>query len=57
MRLSPVRSTVNLADSVSVQGKHLLFRDKGKPPHPNFESHDWAAAFGIDLTPVRDPDR
>ncbi|MET0712833.1 MAG: glycogen debranching protein, partial [Jiangellaceae bacterium] len=40
-----------LADSISVQGKHLLFRDEGKPQSPNFESHDWAAAFGSDLSP------
>jgi len=47
----PSQTLVNLADSVSVRGKHLLFRDKGKPPSPNFESHDWAAAFGSDLSP------
>jgi hypothetical protein len=47
----PSQTLVNLADSVSVRGKQLLFRDKGKPPSPNFESHDWAAAFGSDLSP------
>jgi hypothetical protein len=47
----PSQTLVNLADSVSVRGKHLLFRDKGKAPSPNFESHDWAAAFGSDLSP------
>ena len=47
----PSQTLVNLDDSVSVRGKHLLFRDKGKPPSPNFESHDWAAAFGSDLSP------
>ena len=47
----PSQTLVNLADSVSVQGKHLLFRDEGKPQSPNFESHDWAAAFGSDLSP------
>ena len=47
----PSQTLVNLADSVSVRGKHLLFREKGKPPSPNFESHDWAAAFGSDLSP------
>ena len=47
----PSQTLVNLADSVSVRGNHLLFREKGKPPSPNFESHDWAAAFGSDLSP------
>ncbi|HEY6685340.1 MAG TPA: glycogen debranching protein [Propionibacteriaceae bacterium] len=47
----PSQTLVNLADSVSVRGKQLLFRDKGKPPSPNFESHDWATAFGSALSP------
>ena len=47
----PSQTLVNLADSVSVRGKHLLFRDRGTPKSPNFESHDWAAAFGSDLSP------
>ena len=47
----PSQTLVNLPDSVSVPGKHLLFRDKGKPQSPNFEFHDWAAAFGSDLSP------
>jgi hypothetical protein len=47
----PSQTLVNLADSVSVRGNQLLFREKGKPPSPNFESHDWAAAFGSDLSP------
>jgi len=47
----PSQTNVNLADSVSVQGKHLLFRDKGTPPESNSESHDWAAAFGSALAP------
>ncbi len=53
---APSQLDVNLADSVSVRGKHLLFRDKGTPKSPNFSSHDWAAAFGSDLVPVRDRD-
>jgi hypothetical protein len=48
---NPSQLEVNLADSASVRGKHLVFRDKGRPPHPNIESHDWAAAFGSDLSP------
>jgi hypothetical protein len=47
----PSQTEVNLADSVAVQGEHLLFRDNGTPQSPNFESHDWAAAFGSDLSP------
>ena len=47
----PSQTEVNLADSVSVRGKHLLFRDKGTPPRSNSESHDWAAAFGSALAP------
>ena len=47
----PSQTLVNLPDSVSVRGKHLLFRDKGTPSSPNFSSHDWAAAFGSDLSP------
>jgi hypothetical protein len=47
----PSQTLVNLADSASVRGNHLVFRDKGKPPSPNFESHDSAAAFGSDLSP------
>jgi hypothetical protein len=48
---TPSQIEVNLADSVSVQGRHLLFRDNGKPQSSNFESHDWAAAFGSALSP------
>jgi hypothetical protein len=47
----PSQTMVNLADSVSVRGKHLLFRDKGTPQSPNFKAHNWAAAFGTNLSP------
>ena len=47
----PSQTLVNLPDSVRVQGKRLLFRDQGTPQSPNFTSHDWAAAFGSDLSP------
>ena len=30
----------------------MLFRDRGNPPHPNSEAHDWAASFGSSLTPT-----
>ena len=48
---TPSQLTENLDDTASVRGKHLLFRDQGKPPHPNSEFHDWAAAFGTNLSP------
>jgi hypothetical protein len=47
----PSQLLVNLADSVSVRGQQLLFRDRGTPQSPNFEAHDWAAAFGSNLSP------
>ena len=50
---TPSQTTENLPDSASVVGTHLRFRDQGKPPHENAESHDWAAAVGSDLTPTR----
>jgi hypothetical protein len=49
---TPSQLTENLPDSASVVGAHLQFRDQGKPPHPNSERHDWAAAVGSDLTPT-----
>ena len=40
------------------QGRHLVFRDRGTPPHANSEAHDWAAAFGSTLrADRRRPDR
>ena len=48
---------MNLPDSVAVGGQHLVFRDRGTPPHANSESHDWAAAFGSDLDPTGLRDR
>ena len=47
----PSQLQVNLQDSASVRGKQLVFRDQGRPPSPNFKSHDWAAAFGSALSP------
>jgi hypothetical protein len=49
---NPSQLTENLPDTASVLGTHLQFRDRGKPPHPNSESHDWAATVGADLTPT-----
>ena len=50
---TPSQTTENLPDSVVRRGKHLVFRDRGNPPHPNSKAHNWAAAFGTDLTPDR----
>src|SRR4029453_18011988 len=47
----PSQLQVNLPDTASVQGKHLLSRDEGTPPNSNDEAHDWAAAFGSNLSP------
>ena len=30
-----------------------MFTDRGTPPESNGEAHDWAAAVGTDLDPVR----
>jgi hypothetical protein len=48
---NPNQLTENLPDTVRAFETHLEFRDRGKPPHPNSERHDWAAAFGTELTP------
>ena len=48
---TPSQLLVNLADSAAIRGKYLLFRDKGTSQSPNFKPHDWAAAFGTDLSP------
>ncbi len=50
---TPSQLTENLPDLASEDGGYLLFRDHGKPPHPNSENHDWAAAVGTTLDPVR----
>ncbi len=48
----PSQNRVNLPDSVTRRGKQLVFRDVGTPPGSNGEAHNWAAAFGSQLTPV-----
>src|SRR4051812_3461414 len=42
----PNQTTVNLQDTGRVDGRALLFTDKGTPPGPNQAAHDWAATFG-----------
>ena len=49
---TPSQTTENLRDTVARQGRDLVFRDRGKPPHPNAEAHDWAAAVGSSLEPT-----
>ena len=57
-RPTPARSRSTSRNGVD-RGEHLVFRDQGTPPRPNSESHDWAAAFGTDLSPnaTRDGER
>ena len=50
---NPNQTEVNLPDSADVRGKHLVFTDRGTPPATNSEFHDWAAAVGTKLDPVR----
>ena len=42
----------NLADSAAFDGRALVFREQGKLPHPNAETHDWAALVAADRTPA-----
>ena len=48
----PSQTDVNLPDTVSKRGKHLIFSDKGTPRAQNSEAHDWAAVFGSSLKPT-----
>ncbi len=50
---TPNQTSVNLPDTASVRGRDLVFRDRGNPPGANTAAHDWAAAFGSNLTPTR----
>ncbi len=50
---TPSQSTYNLADTGSVDGRSLVFREQGTPPVANAEAHDYAARGGLDLTPAR----
>ena len=42
----------NLADTAAFDGKALVFREQGKLPHPNAETHDWAALVAANRDPV-----
>ena len=48
---TPSQTTVNLADTGAVDGRALVFRDRGTPPGKNQAAHDWAAAFGSAVAP------
>jgi hypothetical protein len=52
---TPSQTTENLPDTVVAQRRQLVFRDRGDPPHPNSQPHDWAAAFGSNLAPSETP--
>ena len=42
----------NLADSAAFDGHALVFREQGKLPHPNAETHDWAALVAANRDPT-----
>src|SRR5688500_13013184 len=42
----------NLADTAAFDGTALVFRERGKLPHPNAEVHAWAALVAANRTPV-----
>jgi hypothetical protein len=42
----------NLADSAAFDGDALVFREQGKLPHPNAETHDWAALVASNREPT-----
>ncbi len=42
----------NLADTAAFDGRALVFREQGKLPHPNAETHDWAALVASDRRPA-----
>jgi hypothetical protein len=48
---TPSQTTVNLPDTGAVDGKALVFRDRGTPPGADQSAHDWAAAFGSAVQP------
>lgn len=48
---NPSQLDFNLTDTVSFDGSALSFREQGKP-HPNAETHDWAAVVGSSLEPA-----
>ena len=50
---SPNQVSFNLPDSVTFNGKQLVFREVGTPPVANATPHDWAAVVGAtSLTPA-----
>jgi hypothetical protein len=48
---NPSQLDFNLTDTVSFDGSRLTFREQGQP-HPNAETHDWAAVVGSSLEPT-----
>ena len=41
----------NLPDTAAFDGNALVFREQGKLPHPNAETHDWAALVAANRDP------
>jgi hypothetical protein len=50
---TPNQTAYNLRDRGSVSGRSLLFREDGRPPVDNAETHHYAALVGSTLGPVR----
>jgi hypothetical protein len=42
----------NLPDTADFNGNALVFREQGKLPHPNAETHDWAALVAANRDPT-----
>jgi hypothetical protein len=49
---NPSALEYNLEDTVAYADGRLEFREQGKPPVDNAETHDWAAVVGSQLTPT-----
>ncbi len=49
---TPSQTDYNLPDTGSVDARGLVFRERGTPPVPHGEAHDYAAVVGSRLTPT-----
>ncbi len=49
---SPSQAEFNLPDTGAYEGNALVFRERGTPPVPDAEPHDFAAVVGSGLTPT-----
>ncbi len=48
---TPSQTTYNLQDTGEVDGRSLLFRERGTPPVAHADAHDYAALVGSTLVP------